>query len=56
MKQKTPTNAPTLTGAEIRTAKAAQTFQVNYPASGCASQGENSHDLPQLPDGMPQVR
>jgi hypothetical protein len=50
MEQKTPTNALTLIGAEIRATEAAQTVQVHYPASGCASQGESSRDLPQLPD------
>jgi hypothetical protein len=50
LKGKAPTNAPTLIGAEIRATEAAQTFQVHYPAFGCASQGESSRDLPQLPD------
>jgi hypothetical protein len=46
MKQKAPISAPTLTGAGIRTAEAAQTFQVHYPASGCALQGDFSRDVP----------
>jgi hypothetical protein len=50
MKQKAPISVDALTGAEIRTAEAVQTVQVHYPAFGCASQGENSHDVPQLPD------
>ncbi|MGC9972254.1 MAG: hypothetical protein ABSE56_16865 [Bryobacteraceae bacterium] len=56
MKQKAPTNALTLIGAEIRTAEAVQTFQVHYSASGCGSQGESSHDVPQLPDRVPPLR
>jgi hypothetical protein len=50
MKQKAPTNALTLIGAEIRTAEAVQTVQVHYPAFGCGSQEEIHNDLPQLPD------
>jgi hypothetical protein len=50
MKQKAPISVGALTGAEIRATEAAQTFQAHYPASGCASQGESSRDLPQLPD------
>jgi hypothetical protein len=52
MKRKAPINALTLTGAEIRTAEAVQTFQSQYPASGCESQEEIHNDLPQLPDRM----
>jgi hypothetical protein len=51
-----PAMAVTTAGAEIRTAKAVQTFRVHYPASGCASQGESSRDLPQLPDRMQTLR
>ena len=56
MKTKTPTNALTLIGAKIRATEAAQTFQVHYPASGCASQGESSRDLPHLSDRMQTPR
>jgi hypothetical protein len=50
MEQKARTNAPTLTGAESNTAEAVSDAQSHYPAFGCGSQGDSSHDLPQLPD------
>jgi hypothetical protein len=52
MKQKAPTNALTLIGAEIRTAEAEWTSQSHYPAFGCGSQEQIHYDLPQLPDRM----
>ena len=45
-----PTKARTSIGAEIRTAEAVQTFQLQYRAFGCESQGDSSHDVPQLPN------
>jgi hypothetical protein len=56
VKQKAPTNALTLTGAEIRTAEAVQTFQSEYRAFGCESQGDSSHEMPQLPKRSEEVR
>lgn len=46
----TPEGCLNIPQAKIRATEAAQTFQIHYPAFGCASQGENSRDLPQLPD------
>lgn len=51
-----PAEAGTSTGAKIRTAKAVRTFQFDYPAFGCAPQGDFSHDVPQLPDRSSAVR
>jgi hypothetical protein len=42
--------------AEIRTAKAIQTFQSHYRLLAVTSQGRNHSDLPFLPDRMPEVR
>ncbi len=46
---KAPAQVAAFAGARIRTAEAVQTSQAYYPANGCASQGESSRDLPQLP-------
>jgi hypothetical protein len=48
MKRKAPASVEAPTGAEIRTAEAVQTFQIQYRASGCESQGDSSRDVPQL--------
>jgi len=56
MKQKAPISVDALTGAEIRTAEAVQSIQAQYRAFGCESQGDSSHDVPQLPIRMPEIR
>jgi hypothetical protein len=43
--KKAPITAGTVTGAEIRTAEAIQTLQIQYRPSGCASQGDCSRDV-----------
>jgi hypothetical protein len=52
MRQKAPTSALTLTGAEIRTAEAERTFQSHYRPSSVRSQGDFTDDVPQLPYRM----
>ena len=41
-----------LTRAEISTAEAIQTSQIQYCASGCESQGDSSYDVSDLPNRM----
>lgn len=52
MKQKAPISALTLTGAEIRTAEAVQTFQSHYRLFSVRSQGDFTDDVPDMPNRM----
>lgn len=50
MKEKAPTNAPTLTGAEIHTAEAVMNLQSHYQAFRLWTQEEIRSDVSQLPE------
>lgn len=50
VKTKALITTPIAIRAENCTAEAVQVPQTHYPASGCESQGDSSHDVPQLPD------